>query len=162
VQTIRAYTKLFPRHFSTEATPATGQSRRFTIDDLRLIHYAYQQTQMGFTREHVAQALADGALAAYDWQPAPPSAAAPEATEPESEPSSALVPLERLQAARLLLEDAQQREQKAVEQLAAAQKEIVDLQLQLGEAKGELQGFRAAQYRAPIWWRRIFGGRAGE
>lgn len=162
VQTIRAYTKLWPRYFSTEATPATGQSRRFTIDDLRLIHYAYQQTQAGYTREYVAQALADGALADYSWQPAAPTAAGGEPVEPESESSGALVPLERLQAARVLLEDAQQREQKALEQLAAAQQEIADLQLQLGEARGRLEGFRAAMYRAPVWWRRIFGGRAGE
>lgn len=49
VQTIRAYTKLYARYFSTEATPTTGLSRRFTADDLRLIRFAFQQTAAGNT-----------------------------------------------------------------------------------------------------------------
>lgn len=159
VQTIRAYTKLYTRYFTTEATPGSGLSRRFSADDLRLIRYAFQQTAAGNTREQVAEQLAAGALAEYAWQPPEPSEAAGEPEEPAAEPSTALVPLERLQAAQALLQDAQRREQVATEQVHALQDEIGELQRELGKAQGELQGFRSAQYRSPKWWRSIFGGR---
>lgn len=160
VQTIRAYTKLYARHLSLEATPASGLSRRFTADDLRLIRFAFTQTAAGNTREQVAEQLAAGALAEYSWQPPQPSELDSEPVEPSTEQSTALVPLERLQAAQALLQDAQHREQVAAERLEAAQATISDLQRELGKAQGELAGFRSAQYRSPKWWRAIFGGRA--
>ena len=160
VQTIRAYTKLYTRYFTTEATPGTGLSRRFTADDLRLIRYAFQQTAAGNTREQVAEQLAAGALAEYAWQPPEPPEPTSEPEEPAAEQSTALVPLERLQAAQALLQDAQRREQVATEQVQALQAEIGELQRELGKAQGELAGFRSAQYRSPKWWRSIFGGRA--
>ena len=162
VQTIRAYTKLYARYFSTEATPTTGLSRRFTADDLRLIRFAFQQTAAGNTREQVSELLAAGALTEYEWQPPAPEAASTEPVENVTEPGTALVPLERLQAAHTLLQDAQHREQAAAEQVASLQAEVQRLATELGKAQGELQGFRSAQYRAPKWWRSMFGGRAGE
>ena len=162
VQTIRAYTKLYTRYFSTEATPTSGLSRRFTADDLRLIRFAFQQTAAGNTREQVSELLAAGELSEYDWQPPAPEDATSEPVEPAGEPGTALVPLERLQAAQALLTDAQRREQVAAEQVAALQAEVQRLAGELGKAQGELQGFRSAQYRAPAWWRKLFGGRAGE
>jgi len=162
VQTIRAYTKLYTRYFSTEATPTSGLSRRFTADDLRLIRFAFQQTAAGNTREQVSELLAAGALAEYDWQPPEPAEPESEPVEPLQDTSTALVPLERLQAAQVLLKDAQNREQAAGEQVAALQAEVQRLAAELGKAQGELQGYKAAQYRAPAWWRKMFGGRAGE
>jgi hypothetical protein len=46
--------------------------------------------------------------------------------------------------------------------VAALQAEVQRLAGELGQAQGELAGYKAAQYRAPKWWRSIFGGRAGE
>ena len=159
IQIIRAYTKLYARYFSTEATPEPGQARRFTAADLRLIKFAHQLSRQNITREQVAERLAAGELDRFDWQP-------PEAeSEPEQaggEPSTALVPLERLQAAQALLQDAQRREQAAAEQAAALQAEVQRLAGELGKAQGELAGYKAAQYRSPKWWRAIFGGRASE
>ena len=159
IQIIRAYTKLYARYFSTEATPEPGQARRFTAADLRLIKFAHQLSRQNITREQVAERLAAGELDRFDWQPPEPES---EPEQPSSEPSTALVPLERLQAAQALLQDAQRREQAAAEQAAALQAEVQRLAGELGQAQGELQGYKAAQYRAPKWWRSIFGGRAGE
>ena len=159
IQIIRAYTKLYARYFSTEATPEPGQARRFTAADLRLIKFAHQLSRQNITREQVAERLAAGELDRFDWQPPEPES---EPEQPSSEPSTALVPLERLQAAQALLRDAQSREQAAAEQVAALQAEVQRLAGELGKAQGELQGYKAAQYRAPKWWRTLFGGRASE
>ena len=159
IQIIRAYTKLYARYFSTEATPEPGQARRFTAADLRLIKFAHQLSRQNITREQVAERLAAGELDRFDWQPPEPES---EPEQPSSEPSTALVPLERLQAAQALLRDAQSREQAAAEQVAALQGEVKRLAGELGKAQGELQGYKAAQYKAPTWWRKMFGGRAGE
>ena len=159
IQIIRAYTKLYARYFSTEATHEPGQARRFTAADLRLIKFAHQLSRQNITREQVAERLAAGELDRFDWQPPEPES---EPEQPSSEPSTALVPLERLQAAQALLRDAQSREQAAAEQVAALQAEVQRLAGELGKAQGELQGYKAAQYRAPKWWRTLFGGRASE
>lgn len=159
VQIIRAYTKLYARHFSTEATPEPGQSRRFTSADLRLIKFAHQLSRQNITREQVSERLAAGDLQQFDWWPPEPNS---EPVESTGEPVTALVPLERLQAAQALLQDAQRREQAAAEQVAALQGEVQRLAGELGKAQGELQGYKAAQYRSPVWWRKLFGGRAGE
>lgn len=162
VQIIRAYTKLYARHFSTEATPEPGQSRRFTAADLRLIKFAHQLSRQNITREQVAERLAAGELERFEWWPPEPPEAENLAEQAAGEQSTALVPLERLQAAQALLRDAQSREQAATEQVQALQAQIGELQRELGKAQGELQGFRSAQYRSPKWWRAIFGGRAAE
>ena len=96
----------------------SGQPRRFTEHELKLIAYIYQRTgQQSQTYEQVQTSLAVGALEQFDWQP-------PEATERakqgEVPPSTARVPAERLQAAQALMLDAQRREQEAREQAQAA------------------------------------------
>jgi DNA-binding transcriptional MerR regulator len=162
IQIIRIYTRLYARHFSTEATPEPGQARRFTAADLRLIKFAHQLSRQNITREQVAERLAAGELEHFEWWPPEPPESESQAEKPASEPGTALVPLERLQAAQALLQDAQRREQAASEQAQALQAQVSELQRELGKAQGELQGYRAAQYKAPKWWRSIFGGRAGE
>ena len=67
IQTIRTYTKLYARHFSTEATPELGQARRFTAADLRVIRFAIELAQQNFTREQVAERLAAGELERFEW-----------------------------------------------------------------------------------------------
>ena len=108
----------------------------------------------------MAERLAAGELEQFDWWPPEPPEAESRAEQAAGEPGTALVPLERLQAAQALLRDAQSREQAAAEQVQALQAQIGELQRELGKAQGELQGFRSAQYRSPKWWRAIFGGRA--
>lgn len=162
-QIVRAYTTApeYQRHFSTEATPEKGGIRRFTADDLRLIAFVYQaSTEQALTREQVAEALQAGALEQFSWE-------VPEPTEPEAESQQsaestgeALVPVSRLQAAQLLVQDAQERERAAQEQISALQSRVEHLSQELGKAQGELAGFQRAQYRAPNWWRALFGGRS--
>ena len=158
LQTIRGYTKLYQRYFSTEATPESGQSRRFTSGDLRLIRFCLELAQQNLTREQIADRLAAGELDQFTWQaPAEPASAS---QEPTPSHSTALVPYERLQAAQALLQDAQRREETAAAQVATLQSEVQRLTLELGKAQGEAATLRGSRYTAPRWWRALFGGRA--
>ena len=145
---IRTYTTHYSRYFSTDATPEPGASRRFTIHDLKLIAFVYQKGEReGWTREKVQASLAAGELDHFDWK----------ASQTEQEPqsaaesaSSALVPIERLQAARALLEDAQRRESQALEQLNTMQADVQRLSLELGKAQGELAAIKATDTTAQM------------
>jgi DNA-binding transcriptional MerR regulator len=153
-QALRVYTRRYARYLSTEATPDQGQERRFTLSDLRLVAFVYGQTSAGASHESVAERLAAGALDNFEWQPEQST----EGHSASETPEGALIPVERLQAAFELLQDAQQREQDALEQAAAAKAEITRLTLELGKAQGEAETLKASRYRAPAWWRAIFGG----
>jgi len=161
---IRAYTGVYARYFSTDATPEPGKPRRFTRADLKLIAYVYQKGEReGYTREQVLEQLAAGELDRFAWQaPEEPPSATGSAESAESATSNALVPFERLQAAHALMHDAQRREQMATEQVAALQAEVQRLSLELGKAQGEAAALKTNRYQAPRWWRAIFGGRQGE
>ena len=137
-------------------------ARRFTDADLKLITYIYQSTtDQNITYDEIEKCLQAGELDQFDWQPPEPDQ--PQAPESASgETFGALIPAERLQAAQVLLHDAQQREQAAIEREQALQDKISDLERELGNAQGELAGFKAATYKAPNWWRAFFGGRAEE
>ena len=187
---IRTYTQRYARYLSTEATPEAGTERRFTAADLKVIAFVYQRTAAGATHEQVLERLAAGDLDQFAWQPAEPESAAQGGPAAESA-SSALVPIERLQAAHALLQDAQRREAEAAAQVIALQSEVQRLSLELGKAEGEAATQAAAQvaavqaevqrltlelgkaqgeaatlkssrYTAPRWWRAVFGGRQGE
>ena len=161
--TIRTYTTAYARYLSTEATPDPGKQRRFTAADLKLIAFAYQLGEReGATREQVLERLDAGELDTYAWQPPEePTSAAQSAIAPDS----ALVPYERLQAAQVLLQDAQQREQAlkadTAAQVATLQAEVQRLSQELGRAQGEAAMLKSSRYTAPRWWRAVFGGRAG-
>lgn len=156
-QVIRVYTTRYARYLSTEATPQPGMDRRFTTDDLRLLAFIYQRTSAGETHEQVLERLQAGELEQFAWQPPEPEPEPQSATESAS---SALVPLERLQAAHALLQDSQRREAATADQVAALQTEVQRLSLELGKAQGEAAALKAGRYRAPAWWRALFGGRA--
>jgi DNA-binding transcriptional MerR regulator len=153
--TLRTYTNRYQRYLSTDATPEHGAERLFTEADLTLLAFVYSYTSAGKTHGQVIEALQDNALDSFDWQ------------LPESQPDSpqsadsigeALVPMSRLQSAEMFVLDAKQREQTMAEQLEEAQKRNAELERELGQASGELAGFKAAQYKAPKWWRALFGG----
>lgn len=156
--TLRSYTPRYARYLSAEATPEQGVERSFTEADLRTLRFVFTITSSGKTHEQAMQALDAGALADFDWRP--PDSAPQQAAEP---PVEHLVPASRLQAAELIVRDAQQREQQALERLTAAQEELQRLRQELGHAQGQLDGYKAAQqasqYKAPAWWRSLFGGR---
>lgn len=160
-QIIRTYTETYRRYFSAEGAPAQGMPRRFTRDDLRLIKYVHQSTALGLLRNEVSERLAAGEFANFDWEPPAISARSDysERLAAESDESTALVPLERLQAAQALMQDAQRRESEAVAQVTALQEQVQALSLELGKAQGELSAVKGARYRAPAWVRAIFGGR---
>lgn len=149
-QAIRTYTARYERYFSAEATPGPGRDRRYTSEDVRLIAFIAAQTRTGANHDDVQDQLANGALDSFVWEPA----AHRDATETPDSTEAHLVPLERLQAAHALLQDAQRREDEAKAQTEALQAEIQRLTLELGQAQGKL----AATYRAPRWWRALFGG----
>lgn len=153
-QALRAYTRRYARHLSTEATPAAGSERRFTEADLRLLAFVYTHTSAGETHEQVAERLAAGELEHFDWLPPEPEPAAH-----IGEAASALVPIERFEVAQSLLREAERRERTASEEAERLRAEVQRLTLELGKAQGELTGVKSARYRAPAWWSALFGGR---
>lgn len=155
-QVIRTYTQRYARYLSTEATPQPGMDRRFTADDLKLLAFVFQRTSAGETHDQVLERLQSGELEQFAWLPPEP---APEPQSADESASSALVPLERLHAAHALLQDAQRREAAAADQVAALQAEVQRLSLELGKAQGEAAALKASRYKAPAWWRALFGGR---
>jgi DNA-binding transcriptional MerR regulator len=167
-QVIRFYTSTYPRWFSTEATPEPGKERRFTAADLKLIRYIYSTVaKEKLTHEQVQARLTAGALNDFEWDI--PQEAPGVMQEPTEDIGTALVPVAQLQAARLLLEDAQRREQEAIEQAtamrqAALQREqelqnrINQLERELGKTEGELSAYKTMQANRPkSWWARVLG-----
>ncbi len=155
-QIIRTYTERYARHLSTEATPEPGKPRRFTATDLKLLAYVYQQTSTGnLTHDQVLERLAAGALEEFDWQ-IPAQSAMSGAEESVSAPS-ALVAVERLQAAQVLLIDSQRREGEAKEREQALIERVAALERALGQAQGELTAYKSLR-RRPRWWTVLFGG----
>lgn len=153
-QIIRVYTETYRRFFSTEGAPEPGQPRKFTRDDLRLIRYIYLAApQVGHAE--TAERLAAGALEQFDWQPPEGEQSAQQRAERATEPSTYLVPVERLQAAQTLLEDAQRREQAAQERAEALQAEVQRLSGGLGRAQGKLEVYE--QRKRPRWLQWLAG-----
>lgn len=166
-QIIRTYTSTYQRFFSTEGSPETGQNRRFTAADLKLIRFIYERTSAGVKHDAVISALLAGELEQSTWQPPEEPAAQPDAAEPTA--GAYLVPIERLLSAQAqaaqaaaLLTDAQRREAEAIERERELQSEVQRLNLELGKAQGEAAALRATRYKAPAWWRNLFGGRSNE
>ena len=171
-QIIRVYTTTYARYFSSEGSPAEpGAPRRFTADDLRLIRFIYERTaEQRQSHQTVLAALAAGALEQFAWQaPEPPQSAA-QADLGHEPTSTALVPLERLQAAQALLAEAQRREAEAIQlaqrkeaeaqqQVQALTDRLLSTERELGSVQGELKALKA-MHRKPSWWVRLFGGSA--
>jgi len=65
-----------------------------------------------------------------------------------------LVPAAQLEAARLVMKDAQRRKQEAAAKVDQLQQSVEDLTLQLGEAQGELE---AHKRRRPGWLKALIG-----
>lgn len=158
-QIIRTYTDRYARYFSTEATPPAGQARRFTEADVRLIAFIYDRTSgRRLTHDDVMEQLEEGQLETFEWEPEEPQEAPGDATGGEESSTAALVPIEHLNAARALLEDARAREQSAKDEADALRDRIETLQRELGEAQGELSAYKRLQPKRPAWWRWLFGG----
>lgn len=155
--TLRGYTRRYQRFLSTEATPEHGVERLFTESDLKVLAFIFSYTSAGKTHDQAMQALQAGELDQFSWQP-PQEPETPD--QPSESYSAALVPVERLQALDTLRQNAEQREAEALARLEQAQEQIRELERKLGQAQGELAGVRSSQYRAPKWWRSIFGGQA--
>lgn len=152
--TLRNYTRDFERWLTTEATTVP---RRFSADDLRLLAFVrFRTAERQETIGKVQAALDAGELDAFDWQPPAVPTEATTATEAET---GALVPLESLRLAQALLSEAQRREEHASTEVAELRSRIEQLQNDLGRAQGELDAVKAGRYRAPRWWRALFGGR---
>ena len=152
--TLRNYTKDFERWLTTEATTTP---RRFTPDDLRLFAFIRWRTLEKLeTMDKVQAALDAGALDAFEWQV--PQRPQPTTTAQDSE-AGVLVPLESLRLHQALLNESQRREEQASAEAAELRARIEALQNELGRAQGELAAVKSGRYRAPKWWRAVFGGR---
>lgn len=47
-----------------------------------------------------------------------------------------------------------------IKEVKTANAQIAELERELGKARGKLDRYRERQYRAPGWWRVLFGGEA--
>ena len=108
---IRNYTQLYAKYFSTESTPEKGKSRIFTAADVKLIAFIREKTvDQNQSHDDTRKALDSGELEQFVWSLPNETAQAGEA-EPNTQYQ--LIPVERLQAALSLLEDARTREAQA-------------------------------------------------
>jgi DNA-binding transcriptional MerR regulator len=178
---LRIYTSTYPNYLSTEAT---GKRRKFTEADLCFLSFVKARTEAGDNHKDVLAMLgreegkAQWEQFQSEWEPLEP----PDDTDgPHADPGTVLVPMAQLQAARLLLEDAQRREQESREQATAMRQEalqrerelqerINQLQRELGKVEGalgktesELATLKAMQQATPperpkSWWARWFDG----
>jgi DNA-binding transcriptional MerR regulator len=161
-QIIRTYTGTYARKFSTEGAPEqAGQPRSFTRDDLRLIRFIYVMTkERGQNHNQVMERIERGELDEFDWEP-PDDVEGPQGTH--ADPGTVMVPMAQLQAARLLLEDAQRREQELQQRVDQRDQRLEELRQALGRAEGELAAYKAMQQAPPperpkSWWARLWGG----
>lgn len=155
---IRAYTlrSEYRRYFSTyAASDEPGTERRFTEQDVHLLAFIRERTRLGETHSQIAERLAAGALEQFDWQPPEGEQSAQQRGERPTEPGTYLVPVERLQAAQTLLEDAQRREQAAQERAEALQAEVQRLAGELGRAEGKLEVYE--KRKRPKWLQWLAG-----
>jgi DNA-binding transcriptional MerR regulator len=149
---VRAYANRYARWLSTEASPPSGQARRFRADDLRVLAFVYRQsTEESQQHEAIAATLeaSNGVPDDFAWR-------VPE-EEHEQQPGAAptaLVPVGELRAAQALMTDSRNREQIAVDQVVELQRKVEDLQREIGRLEGELAFYRR---RRPGWVRRLFG-----
>jgi DNA-binding transcriptional MerR regulator len=169
---LRIYTTTYPDYLSTEAT---GKRRKFTEADLCFLSFVKMHTEAGDNHKDVqallksAEGKAQWAHFQREWEPPEPPLIA---EEPEA--STALVPMAQLHAARLLLEDAQRREQEARAQVMAQQQtaqqrerelleRIEQMQRELGKAEGKIEALQTVQATMPAtaltrsWWARMLG-----
>lgn len=163
-QIIRTYTNTYQRYFSTEGAPEQpGQPRRFTADDLKLIRYVYTSTaEQKLTHEQVLERLAAGELDRFDWQPLESPGSGESRDMGAEQSANALVPIERLQAAQALIQEAQRREAEAAQKAQELQDRLLAAERDLGKAQGELAAYKAMQRKPPPWWAWLFGSRQGE
>ena len=151
----RNYVGKYTRYLSTEAT---GTPSKFTEADIKLIAYVKSCTsQLRMTHDEVLAELKAGQLDSFDWQ-----MPEEEETEPQTDTTTALVPMAQLQAYRVVMEDAQRREEEATEKAETLQQRMEEMQHEVGEAQGKLQAIEAQQRKPPKWWVFLFGGRDTE
>src|SRR3954465_14365400 len=108
IPTVYNYTKRFAQYFSPMATPKKGTTRLFSEDDIRLLAYLnHKLSGQKLTYEQVEQALetepADLETFADYTSPA----------RPLVEEALQVVPRAELISAKILVDDARQREQQA-------------------------------------------------
>ena len=85
-----------------------------------------------------------------------------ESAAPADPAVGAIVPLAQHAATVALLEEYRQQSFTDAETNEELRRENSELKLALGEARGALRAERGNRYRAPEWWRKLFGGRGGE
>ena len=74
-QSLRVYTKRYSRFLSIDATPAHGEERKFTRDDLRTLRFVYDITSAGRPHDEAIERLQAGDLEQWQWLPSGPGLA---------------------------------------------------------------------------------------
>ena len=156
---IRNYCQVYARYLSTEATPAPGLTRRFTLSDMKLFAYVRQRTNEGATHIQIEPEIAAGALASFEWElPTKQKTARPGPVEEPEEPTTALVPASALAAYQTLLQATEKRLETTDSELSQARSRIEQLQSELGKAQGISETLASQNARLTrSWWRKLLG-----
>jgi DNA-binding transcriptional MerR regulator len=152
IQSLRNYAKRYRTYLSPHATPQAGETRWFTIQDIRLLAYiAHKTIKQNVTHEQLVTLLdkATGELEQFTDYDSPD-------VEQPSESTELMAP-GLLRAYEVLVNDAKQREQAALDREQKLQQRVEQLEHELGKAQGALDSYRVTR-RRPRWWTVLFGG----
>ncbi len=175
---VRNYTDKYGKWFSSQATPPSGETRRFTEADLMLCCYIAQTTQTGSNHSDIAAHLekSGGVPAEFSqsWElPAHQQSTQTQEEEIQPQAGNALVAGEQARALWAMVEQqisiAQERERVAQERADRTQEEAIAKERELlaqlaekeraiGELAGELRAVKEMQPKRPAWWVWLFGG----
>lgn len=106
--------------------------RYFSEDDVRLLRYIGEQTRKGRTHADIAEAIAAGALAGYDWQPPQPHEQPTQEETTEEQPS-----------ALVLVADLQRRQSELYERLLESETGRATAEAQVDELRRLVDELRA-------------------
>lgn len=151
IQSLRNYAKRYVRFLSPHATPKAGETRWFTLQDIRLLAYiAHKTTKQNLSHDQLLAHLDQDTTEMEEFT----DYSAPGGEQSES---TELMPPGLIRAYEVLLNDSKQREQRAVGREQELQQRVEQLERDLGRAQGALEAYGVTR-RRPKWWVWLFGG----
>lgn len=168
---VRNYTAKYTEWFSPGATPAPGEPRQFSPEDVKLIAYISACSAQGLTHDEIKQRLKAGEIVDFEFSPnmeeeQPQARSAPqgeEQTGTQLAPQALLAffsqQLETTQAQALAKEEAlqkrlQQEQEEARAREEALQERLQEAQRTIGQLEGEL---KTVKEQPKGFWARLFG-----
>jgi DNA-binding transcriptional MerR regulator len=148
--TVRLYAKEYSDYLSPSATPAPGEMRHFTADDIAVFRTVKAMRDMGATSEQIFDTLASGER--YEAVESPETPPRGPQKAPEA-PTGATMALELVKGQ---VEALQNERDYLREQLTAERAARIEAERQAARLAGQLEA-QQAQDERPSLWRRLFG-----